>query len=201
MALAASSSAVYSTNAKPRGRPVSRSIGRNTSRISPACAKSDCTSSRVVLKSRFPTKIFEPILPFPSLSVRLAAAIRTGNSFAKVTPRTLRAHLTADGTATAADLFHVCQHTRQIYENDCKRAGRPASHRQEGQEERSRRTPEGRRAGHGITTRGEECRGARRDRNRMHPASPERNRLFEEAPRKLRSPEKPSRTPSAHRFA
>src|ERR1051325_8132429 len=74
MAFAASSSEVNSTKAKPRGRPLSRSIGRNTSRISPICEKSDCTSAFVVLKSRFPTNTFDDIVP----SLSAGAARGTG---------------------------------------------------------------------------------------------------------------------------
>src|SRR5947209_1751105 len=63
MALAASSSFAYSTKAKPRGLPLSRSIGRKTSRISPICENSVCTSVRVVLKSKLPTNTFADINP------------------------------------------------------------------------------------------------------------------------------------------
>src|SRR5437764_2998928 len=85
MALAASSSEVNSTKAKPRGRPLSRSIGRNTSRISPICENSVCTSVLVVLKSRFPTNTFADI--FPSLSAGAARGTGCGDSiFANLAP-------------------------------------------------------------------------------------------------------------------
>src|SRR5262245_44277790 len=63
MADAASSAFVYSTNAKPRGRPVMRSVGSDTPTTSPACEKRDETSSAVVSKLRFPTKTLEFIAP------------------------------------------------------------------------------------------------------------------------------------------
>ena len=43
------------TKAKPRGCPVSRSVGIATSPTWPAAAKSDSMDSRLVLKERFPT--------------------------------------------------------------------------------------------------------------------------------------------------
>src|ERR1043165_7360888 len=49
-------------------------MGRNTSRISPICEKSDCTSAFVVLKSRFPTNTFDDIVP----SLSAGAARGTG---------------------------------------------------------------------------------------------------------------------------
>jgi len=54
----ASSSEENSTKAKPRGLLVARSSGRNTSTGWPTVETSSVSSSLVVLKLRFPTKIF-----------------------------------------------------------------------------------------------------------------------------------------------
>lgn len=56
-ARAASSSDSNVTKAKPRGRPLSRSVGRNTSETLPSWANSVSSSSRLDLKLRLPTKI------------------------------------------------------------------------------------------------------------------------------------------------
>src|SRR5260370_8422787 len=61
MASFAALSSLNVTNANPRGRPVSRSVGRYTSLIEPACEKSVSSSSRLVLKLRFPKKTLEAI--------------------------------------------------------------------------------------------------------------------------------------------
>src|SRR5690348_5633094 len=55
MALAASSVVPMVTNAKPRGRPVSRSVTRWTSLTVPNCSHAVRTPSAVVLNERFPT--------------------------------------------------------------------------------------------------------------------------------------------------
>ena len=62
MALAASSVLEYSTKAKPRGRPVARSLGMYTSTISPASESRRVRSAWVVWKFRLPTKFFAGIL-------------------------------------------------------------------------------------------------------------------------------------------
>ena len=56
IAAAAASAVENSTKAKPRGRPVSRSVGMKTLTISPAGANSARTCSDVVSKLRLPTK-------------------------------------------------------------------------------------------------------------------------------------------------
>jgi len=58
IASAASLGCANSTNAKPRGRPVSRSVGRCTLTTRPASASSAVNSSFVVLKFKLPTKTF-----------------------------------------------------------------------------------------------------------------------------------------------
>ena len=66
IASAACSSLVNSTNAKPRGRPLMRSVGRTTCTPSSPCANRSWSSSDVVSKFRFPTNTLELIRsPFP----------------------------------------------------------------------------------------------------------------------------------------
>src|SRR5688572_22619362 len=85
MAAAASASFSYSTKAKPRGRPLSRSIGKNTSRTAPTCVNRSWTSVRVVLKSRFPTNTLAAI--HPSLSAHCVADSLTGQREDSQAPR------------------------------------------------------------------------------------------------------------------
>jgi hypothetical protein len=67
IASAASASLPNSTNAKPRGLPVARSVGRKTSTTVPAAARSVFSSSFVVRKLRLPTKTLTEIaVPFSS---------------------------------------------------------------------------------------------------------------------------------------
>ena len=63
IAVAADSSLEYSTKANPRGRPVARSVGSTTSTMSPASAKTPCSSSFVVSKLRLPTNTLELMAP------------------------------------------------------------------------------------------------------------------------------------------
>ena len=58
IAVSASRWSVISTNANPRGWPVSRSVTMLTRSTFPYCAKAACSSSWVVWKLRFPTKMF-----------------------------------------------------------------------------------------------------------------------------------------------
>lgn len=78
IAAAATSSVVYSTKAKPRGRPVIRSLGIETLTISPACANSSCSSSVVVSKLRLPTNSLEA-MAHPSFSSLALAVARVGS--------------------------------------------------------------------------------------------------------------------------
>jgi len=55
---AAASSSWNSTNANPRGRPVSRSVGTFASTTFPAALKASISSSRVTSKLRLPTNTF-----------------------------------------------------------------------------------------------------------------------------------------------
>src|SRR5262249_420297 len=58
MARSASEVSVISTNAKPRERPVSRSVTRLTRSTFPYCSKSERMEDSVAPKSMLPTKIF-----------------------------------------------------------------------------------------------------------------------------------------------
>ena len=78
IARAASSSLPNSTNAKPRERPVSRSVPMWTLTTFPAGAKASVSSSRVVRKLRFPTNTFLGMANPPSPLWR--AAKRAGSA-------------------------------------------------------------------------------------------------------------------------
>src|SRR5262245_4652721 len=72
IASAALSGVTKVTNAKPRGRPLSRSRGRKTSEISPIGANSASNSSFVVLKLKLPTKtLLTDLLAFSCCAVHL----------------------------------------------------------------------------------------------------------------------------------
>ena len=58
MAFCASSGVLMVTKAKPRGRPLARSIIRLASTTVPWAAKASCRSFSVVLNERFPTNNF-----------------------------------------------------------------------------------------------------------------------------------------------
>lgn len=58
------SSLSNSTNAKPRGRPVSRSVGTFASNTLPEAENASINSSRVTSKLRLPTKTFFEMGPF-----------------------------------------------------------------------------------------------------------------------------------------
>lgn len=73
MACSASSSSGISTNAKPRDRPVSRSVTILTLSTAPWTSKRARTSSSLALKARFPTKIFFTSSPL-DLESELAGA-------------------------------------------------------------------------------------------------------------------------------
>jgi len=63
MALSPSSEFDISTNPKPRDRPVSRSVRMLTRSTWPYASKARRNSSSLVLKSRFPTKMFFTRMP------------------------------------------------------------------------------------------------------------------------------------------
>jgi hypothetical protein len=63
MALSPSSAFAISTNPKPRDRPVSRSVKMLTRSTWPYASKARRNSSSLVLKSRFPTKMFFTRMP------------------------------------------------------------------------------------------------------------------------------------------
>src|SRR5262245_21032375 len=63
MARAASAASVISTNAKPRDRPVSRSVTRLTRSTLPKAANSPRMDDSVAAKSKLPTKMFFTLTP------------------------------------------------------------------------------------------------------------------------------------------
>src|SRR5580693_7268157 len=63
MARSASPASVISTNAKPRDRPVSRSVIKLTRSTAPYASKAERMDSSVAPKSKFPTKSFFMVSP------------------------------------------------------------------------------------------------------------------------------------------
>jgi len=81
IARSASAESVISTKAKPRARPVSRSVTRLTRSTFPYGSKSVRREDSVAPKSKFPTKMFFMLLNFGLSSVR---ARRGGFGFGQV---------------------------------------------------------------------------------------------------------------------
>src|SRR5438105_8741256 len=79
IALSASLALLISTNAKPRERPVSRSVTRLTFSTAPCASKTPRSSASVVLGGRLPTYRF--FIAFPLLVDHLSLAARRRGAY------------------------------------------------------------------------------------------------------------------------